>query len=48
MAVKFAKGNHANTVMCHRNESIGNDGMKRGKPHKLVTQILVGALEAQK
>jgi len=30
-------------VTCHRNESFRNKRMKRGKPHKLATQILVGA-----
>jgi len=29
-------------IKCHRDESFSNRRMKRGKPHKQETQILVG------
>jgi len=31
-------------VKCHRNEYLGNQIMKRGKPHERETQIMVGEL----
>ena len=32
----------AYSIKCHRNDAFGNERMKRGKPHKLETQIMVG------